>query len=341
MPRSAVRIWGLVLAGFSALLVAPLPGAARQFSASGQIVNVKTPPGVPSTIPLSGNVAQTGSVPATLTLPSRLGTRTLDFKVPIPSPSLFQTEAMMITYPQAGTFSSGAGPGDFAWCPGQPNLGCGGAQTAPPRRQRIRYIGGPNRFGGSLAVLHRGRRGYSRASGGGALHSGIIDPPLGGGRTGDGTLTSGTGAVQVGFAMSTVLRLPVVLTAGAIFGPLGTIQTPGTFVTSVGSGGTSIATSFGWTTGTVRLSSASPGGVITRQVSISGYDNRTALGAGNIQLVAGSLGQTVAWAGTTGFRTLTMTVTLAPAVPSLSPLGLAAAAALILLAVGYAFRGRG
>ena len=75
-----------------------------------------------------------------------------------------------------------------------------------------------------------------------------------------------------------------------------------------------------------------------------GYDNRTALGAGKITLVAG--GTTHRMANATAnpqnygaFDIVNLTIGQTP-VPAMSPMGLATAAVLMMLAVGYAFRRR-
>ena len=73
--------------------------------------------------------------------------------------------------------------------------------------------------------------------------------------------------------------------------------------------------------------------------SVMGSDARTALGAGNLSLVAGGLNFRNTLAGQTGYASFhKVKLTLAPPIPSLSPAGVAAAAALVLLAAGWALR---
>jgi len=76
--------------------------------------------------------------------------------------------------------------------------------------------------------------------------------------------------------------------------------------------------------------------------TVMGSDGRTALGAGDLSLVAGGLsfrntptGQIPPYASFEKVK-----LTLAPPIPSLSPAGFAAAGALVLLAAGYAMRRR-
>src|SRR5262249_33219676 len=70
-----------------------------------------------------------------------------------------------------------------------------------------------------------------------------------------------------------------------------------------------------------------------------GYDKRSAVGAGNIQTVAGGL----PWRNTSIQSAPSATMPrvrmpLGPPVPTLSPAGFAAAGALVLLGAGYALR---
>jgi hypothetical protein len=72
----------------------------------------------------------------------------------------------------------------------------------------------------------------------------------------------------------------------------------------------------------------------------TGSDNRTALGAGNITLVAGGMARRRP-TNTTFGSVDTVTMTIRPQnLPSMSPAGLAALATVILLGAGYASRKR-
>jgi len=73
--------------------------------------------------------------------------------------------------------------------------------------------------------------------------------------------------------------------------------------------------------------------------TVMGSDMRTALGAGNISTVAGGISFRNTLAGQTPYATFhKIWLSLAPPVPSLSPAGVAAATAIVLLSTGYALR---
>ena len=75
--------------------------------------------------------------------------------------------------------------------------------------------------------------------------------------------------------------------------------------------------------------------------TVMGSDARTPLAAGNLSLVAGGISFRKTLAGETPYASFQkVSLTLAPPTPSLSPAGLAAAAALVLLAAGWALRRR-
>jgi hypothetical protein len=97
---------------------------------------------------------------------------------------------------------------------------------------------------------------------------------------------------------------------------------------------------FAHTTGTVivqQWGSSGPGTFFT----VMGSDARTPLGAGNIATVAGGISFRNTLAGQSPYVTWhKVWLSLAPPVPSMSPAGLAAAGALLVLAAGYARRRR-
>ena len=74
--------------------------------------------------------------------------------------------------------------------------------------------------------------------------------------------------------------------------------------------------------------------------TVMGSDMRSPLGAGNISLVSGGLGVRRYRGSTLSASFGKIRMTLAPPLPSLSPAGLATAALLLVLAVGYAGRRR-
>jgi len=99
-------------------------------------------------------------------------------------------------------------------------------------------------------------------------------------------------------------------------------------------------TGFPFTTGTV-VAQQTLGSAGDDFFTVMGSDMRTALGAGNIALVAGGLTRTHDVVGTSVSASFgVVRMTLSPPVPSLSPAGLTALALLVLLGVGYALRRR-
>jgi hypothetical protein len=92
------------------------------------------------------------------------------------------------------------------------------------------------------------------------------------------------------------------------------------------------------TTGTV-LAQQTTGTADNDFFTVMGSDMRTLLGAGNISLVVGGLTRRNTSKGPTSYAMFQKVwMTLAAPTPSLTPAGIAAAAALMLLAVGYAMR---
>ena len=72
-----------------------------------------------------------------------------------------------------------------------------------------------------------------------------------------------------------------------------------------------------------------------------GYDQRTPLGAGNIQTVAAGIGFRNTIKSKTPYATMhRVRMTFGVPVPSVSPAGFVAAGVLMLLAAGYALRRR-
>ena len=97
---------------------------------------------------------------------------------------------------------------------------------------------------------------------------------------------------------------------------------------------------FGQTTGTV-LAQQTTGSAGQDFFTVMGSDARSPLGAGNLSLVAGGLSFRNTLVQTTPYASFQkVTLTLGAPIPSLSPAGLAAAAALVLLAAGWALRKR-
>jgi len=106
-------------------------------------------------------------------------------------------------------------------------------------------------------------------------------------------------------------------------------------------GVTNMASSSGfpWTTGMLTVHATGKGGV--ESFKLSGNDGRNATGKGVIQMVSGSLSQRNATGDNANRGWVRLVLGTGPQpVPALSPAALAATAALMLLAAGYAMRRR-
>jgi len=125
------------------------------------------------------------------------------------------------------------------------------------------------------------------------------------------------------------------------FHTAGTAMIPFPFLAAMGAIPTNMASSQGgpWTTGQIIISAPMAGGM-GEKFTLSGKDARTQSGAGTIQLVAGSVSVRFASGPNANRGWLRLTLTGIPPVPSMSPVGLMATVALILLGFGYTMRRR-
>jgi hypothetical protein len=326
-------------------------------------------------IPGAGGVTATGSAPATLRIaPHRFGTEPM-FAVGLTSSLVQITTSFGVDAPHAAaTLAPGGGPGSFTWCPDDAACAAlGGTRTADPpqgagaRNGRVVYRSGANQFGGAMQLgLRRGgstgfvygvlpyRVGYRRFGG-----AGITLRP----RAEGGLGSADAPTAQTVFLPRGVVTQPTMLPAT----PFELVLYPGPKVTTMqglttsGTGATlylpatpvaigpmgtlaaQVTTQHGFanTTGTVIVQQTEGTGG-QDFFTVMGSDARTPLGAGNLSLVAGALSfrNTLAWQ-TPHASFQKISLTLAPPIPSLSPAGAAAAAALMLLAVGYVLRRRG
>lgn len=282
--------------------------------------------------------------------------------------------------PGGAVFSAGGGPGNFTWCPGTPPGGAGAACPAPPappqgtgtRPGRIIYQGGG--FGGVAQLTLAGamhstitRPGFGFGSPiFQARHSTLALPasglllPVGGpfGATSMETqapsvYTQPKTAPATTAAISGMQGGPLVTSLGALTscpstgggGSYPNIPLMGSnaCVTGVGPpllppGAMTTGTGFSFTTGTVIAEcTTGPGaGAFT----LTGSDNRTPFGVGNITLVAGGLvtrdyNNGLVCIGCSGS---TIRLTLSQKVPGISSAGLLAAATLMVIIVGYTKR---
>ena len=95
-----------------------------------------------------------------------------------------------------------------------------------------------------------------------------------------------------------------------------------------------------WTTGKVIISQTMPAGGGVEKFTLTGKDERTAAGGGTISLVSGALSTRIITGpnANRGWVRITMNGLNPADTPTMSPVALAAAAGLLLLAAGYAVR---
>jgi len=172
-----------------------------------------------------------------------------------------------------GTLVKSGGPGNFEWCPGATlggNFGCTAPSLATGAKHgRIANKAGPNKFGGTLGMLAgsgpRGKLVSVTAPGAQTSMWGYFYAPF----------------TQIG--APTVMGQPFFLPGkDATHQKAG--STLGTFMITdpTVAGGP-------WSTGTVTVSITTQNSPLSQTIMFSGYDTRTSMGAGNIQLVSGTL----------------------------------------------------
>jgi len=314
----------------------------------------------------SGVVTATGSDPATLRIPRHRFQSSPSAGVPLWSLSPFWqiTTMLVVDAPyETATLRAGGGPGSFTWCP-DAVLGC--PAIGPPnggvRNGRVIYRAGANQFGGAMQVGlgGGGTNGFAfnivPVQVGLAYIIGTSPTPrtraAGRGTAGDpwtrrvylppGVVTQPTMSVTTqelvrypGPRLTTMLGLS---TTGT--GPIFRLAAIGTSAGGMSVGLSTTEFGFAHTTGTVIVQQTA-GSAGDDFFTVMGSDVRTAHGAGNISTVAGGISFRNTLAGQTPYATFhKVWFSLAPPVPSLTPAGLAAAAALVLLAVGYGLRPR-
>ncbi len=134
-------------------------------------------------------------------------------------------------------------------------------------------------------------------------------------------------------ACPTMFGTNLTMCTAADVGTMTTLLTPGVATTN--------NTGFPFTTGLVLAQQSTNTGGGIDNFTLQGSDARTPKGVGQITLVAGGLSirKTAATLFSTGSAE-TVVMTMSQKVPTMSKTGFAAAAALMVLAVGYAFRRR-
>ena len=277
----------------------PLQYAVNTMSTHTSQGNLSMAVGFPNgPVPGNGGVSATGSAPATLRVPQHRFGGTFSTRIPFPGTALIQITSMLSADgpAAAATLARGAGPGSFTWCPGDPACAAGGGMlsTDPPqgasRNGRILYRAGANRFGGVMQMLLLGRVTSSlqfNASPFQAIHypaTALAGTPL--------QHTGGPYSfMKTIYAPSRIVTQPLVppTSAGLITAPGPVVQRiPANCFSDTPGPCRSTCTGFPFTTGTVF---AQQTGYLFGDdfFTVMGSDQRSALGAGNITLVAGGL----------------------------------------------------
>lgn len=293
--------------------------------------------------------------------------------VPLAGVTLVQITTMFtIDSPyKAATLMKGGGPGAFTWCPTNPACTAGAPLAGIGRGNgRVIYAGGGNQFGGTMQIglqngginsflfnstpfqvghVYFGANATLRnlAPGGGAndvpatemvyLAPGAVTQPIVP-PTPNGIVTQPGGKVTVNGGVTTAggtgPLLLLVLGTSTSMGPNGGSMQFGQATTNYG---------FPHTTRTViGQQTAAPPTNGDDFFTLMGYDNRGPNGGGNIATVAGGMSfrNTLSTSGQPYVSMHKVWLKLQSPVPAMSPAGFAAAAALMVLAVGYALRRR-
>jgi hypothetical protein len=287
------------------------------------------------------------------------------------------TTMLQVDAPYAtASFMANGGPGSFSWCPLDPACTegsalatmTGGDPMTQGRHGRVVYAAGPNQFGGSMQLGLRFGGSVSIVFN--VIPFWLAHPVLWGSGATLRKLAPGGGANDVPTRITRYLprayvTAPTMVTLMRVLGNPGPIVTtlfgntwtmpsgvkwrlPGIVPTMAPSrtdvGQSTTSWGFPHTTGTVLVQQKTGTGGDDR-FTLMGSDARSALGGGNLNLVAGGLARrsSLSQSGTlhTGFGQFDkLFLVLGPPVPSLSPAGLAAAMVLMLLAAGCALRRR-
>jgi hypothetical protein len=293
-------------------------------------------------------VAAAGTSNGTITVPQYVFAGKFAAAVPLAGVTLVQiTTNFSAMGPETDAVLAPGYGTPFTWCPGDIACGPGGPpQGAGTRNGRIIYTAAGAKFGGVIQMLLNG----------GGVNTFLFNAsPFQAGHVffgGVGNQLSGgpysfmdTNYLAGGF-VTQPLAVP---TPNALITQPGGKLTTGGGITTMGATGpifmlsaqTTSNTGFPATTGTV-FAQQTTGTGGADLFTVTGSDNRTALGAGNITLVSGGISQRNTLAGQTSYAVFgRITMALQPkGVPSVGPSGLATGAVLMLLAVGFALRRR-
>ncbi|MDJ0850942.1 MAG: hypothetical protein QNK04_21435 [Myxococcota bacterium] len=249
--------------------------------------------------------------------------------------------------PQCSTF------GGFAKCVSTP-----GQRTDPPSTGNhggtynglVKYVAGPNRYGGTMAMLLSGRAVVSVSGGPLGTAGGInlaahqiagtaipMSQHPGRGYSTIDTDALASGPIFLGFTINFPCTMPFPPSPPGCSQIVGTGTTIGTIPAD-----TNINVGMPWTTGVVYAfnTGTNQGAPGTTLLTAKGSLSTTGLGQGTITVVSGGTSHRIgANQDFAPLDSFTMVIG-SPKTPSASPAGLAAGAVLMLLAVGYAARRR-
>ncbi len=309
----------------------------------------------------SGVVTATGSAPATLRVPRHRFQTSPGAELAVWGSGTPQITTMFVVDApyESATLLPGGGPGSFTWCPNAA-LGCPatGSPNGGTRNGRVIYRAGASQFGGTMQLGLAGGGIYSFFFNAvpaqvGHVYAGGFGPTLRAPAVGRGTPADAWTARV--YLPPGVVTQPTMTTFGELIlhpgpklttmfglsttgtGPILRLPTIGASAGGMSVGQSTTEYGFAHTTGTVIVQQTGTQG--HDFFTVMGSDMRTALGAGNISTVAGGISFRNSPSGQAPYATFhKVWLSLAPPVPSLSPAGIAAATALVLLAAGYALR---
>jgi len=317
----------------------------------------------------SGVVTASGG-PTTLMIPQDIFLSSPMAVLPLLSPNVQITTMFQVDAPfAAASLMKGGGPGAFTWCPANPLCLKAQALSAitPPNgrgRARVIYVGGGNQFGGTIQIGLR--NGCLVSSWYGVGNTRVQHAIFGGAGTTLRKLAPGGGMADVP-ATELVFLQPAYITQPTM-APAPLITYPGPFVTNgmgvtatmggpkfqfiagmspMGLNWLEMTTNYGFPHTTMTIiaqQSFAPYPPGDDFFTLMGYDKRGPNGGGNIATVAGGISfRNAPSAGVTDRPYASIHriwYKLQSPVPTMSPAGFAAAAGLMLLAVGYGLRKR-
>jgi hypothetical protein len=238
---------------------------------------------------------------------------------------------------------------NFKYCPGAAaNPNClSNLQGTAARAGRVQYTAGANNFGATMQYIISGAGIIVNKIGTIGGQDRFAHNPLAG-TAGNPQAMGGTYANTAFVSLGAGPASTGAVCGGLSCGPVanGIITIPGS-VTGIAPPSGQTSTGFPMTTGTVTVSippSKNGIGPFSMTLVGKGSDSRNAGGFGNISLVAGALSHRQVGQITPNMEFVTLEVRMANPtnadIPAMSPMGLAAGAALFVLAFGYAVRKR-